>query len=541
MTHSNNNSVLKGIALLSGVALLAKVISAAYRIPYQNLSGDLGFYVYQQVYPLYGIIMVLAMYGFPVVLSKERAELLAGGKVEEAKKMMSLFFYGLLLFSVVSWVALFAFAEVIAFMMGDGRLETPIRAMSHVVLLLPFLSVGRGFHQGEGDLIPTAVSHVAEQFIRVLFILGFTYLFVELGFNAYTIGTGAAYGSVFGGIVGILLLLILTKARWIRELVHPRHLNFFSMMKSNLALMKQSVFICLTALILVLFQLIDAFSVVRLLQWSGTLELVAFEAKGVFDRSQPLLQLGTIITTTLALALVPMLTKAIMEGNTERAQHYQHLSYRLAILVGGAATVGLFVIIEPTNHFLYTDAAGTNVLRVMSLAILFSSLFTTISAVLQGYNFTYIPAIAVVLGVFVKLGSNVILISFFGTLGAAWSTVIAASVMVVFLLLAFHKKKELHLGSYRSYVPIIMVLAVMGMVTFLWKSGFTYLVSGDSRGLSAFIALSSAGVGGLIVAVCLFTMPIFTEEEWSNISKLNQIRVRLKKWLQYLKEHGGKR
>ena len=313
------------------------------------------------------------------------------------------------------------------------------------------------------------------------------------------------------------------------------------MMKSYVALMKQSIFICLTALILVLFQLIDAFAVVRLLQWAGTLERLAFEAKGVFDRSQPLLQLGTILTTTLALALVPMLTKAMMEGNIKQAKSYQTLSYRLAILVGGAATVGLVVIIEPTNHFLFTDTAGSNVLRVMSLAILVASFFSTISAVLQGHNYTYLPAIAVGFGVLIKLGCNVILIPTFGTLGAAWSTVIAASVMVIFLLLVFHKKKGLHLGSYRSYIPIIVVLAVMGILTFLWKSGLTHLISGQSRELSALIALSSAGFGGLIVAFCLFTMKIFTEEEWSHISKLNKIRVRLNKWLKYLKGMGGSR
>ncbi|WP_227939123.1 putative polysaccharide biosynthesis protein [Alkalihalobacillus deserti] len=530
-TNSNNRSVLKGIALLSGVALLAKILSAAYRIPYQNLSGDLGFYVYQQVYPLYGIIMVLAMYGFPVVLSKQRAELLASGKEEEARKIMSLFFYGLLLFSAVAWFSLFTFAKGIAFMMGDIRLATPIRAMSYVVLLLPFLSVGRGFHQGEGDLIPTAVSHIAEQFMRVLFILGFTYVFVQLRFDAYTIGTGAAYGSVFGGIAGVLLLLFLTKARWVRQLVHPFDLNFLSMMKRNFALMKQSIFICITALILVLFQLIDAFTVVRLLQKSSTIEIIAFEAKGVFDRSQPLLQLGTILTTTLTLALVPMLSKAVMEGHMALARKYQNLSYRLTILVGGAATVGLFVIIEPTNYLLFTDTTGTNVLRVMSLAILFSSLFTTISAVLQGYNYTYLPAIAVVLGVFIKFSSNFILIPIYGTLGAAWSTVLAVILMVAFLLLAFKKKKSLYLGFFSSYVPIICVLGGMGLLTFLWKNGLTSLFSGDSRELSAIIALSSAGFGGAIVAICLFTMPIFTEEEWGNIPKLNKVRVRLKKLL----------
>jgi PST family polysaccharide transporter len=528
-SYSSRSTLIKGVALLSAVALFAKILSAAYRIPYQNIAGDLGYYVYQQVYPLYGIIMVLAMYGFPVVLSKQRAELIAKGKEEEARKTMSLFFYGLFLFSVCIWTVLFVFAEKIAWLMGDMNLKTPIEAMSYVVLLLPFLSMGRGFHQGEGDLIPTAISHVAEQFIRVLIILGLTYFFVTVGYDAYTIGTGAAYGSVFGALAGMIVLLLLTKAQWIKHLVHPFQLNILKMVKSNLHMMKQSIFICLSALIFVLFQLIDAFTVVRLLQMSGVEEMVAFEAKGVFDRSQPLLQLGTVLTTTFALALVPMLSKAIVEGNQVLAQKYQNLSYRLSLVIGGGATVGLFVIIEPTNHMLFTDTTGSNVLRVMSLAILISSLFITISAVLQGYNYAYLPAIAVVVGLIVKLVSNVILIPVTGTLGAAWATVLSTSFMVILLLVFFHKKQTLHVGSCRSYIPIFLVLGGMGVITSVWKNGLIAFFPGATRVGDSLIALSTVAVGGSLVVICLFTLPIFSEEEWDKIPKLNKIRLRFRR------------
>ena len=46
--------------VLTIASFIAKVLSALYRIPLQNLVGDEGFYVYQQVYPIYGIAMTLA-------------------------------------------------------------------------------------------------------------------------------------------------------------------------------------------------------------------------------------------------------------------------------------------------------------------------------------------------------------------------------------------------------------------------------------------------------------------------------------------------
>ncbi|NJP39026.1 oligosaccharide flippase family protein [Bacillus luteus] len=69
MPHSPP-SWAKGAAYLSLAALAAKGLSALYKIPYQNMTGDTGFYVYQQVYPLYGAVLVLGTYGFPLVIAK---------------------------------------------------------------------------------------------------------------------------------------------------------------------------------------------------------------------------------------------------------------------------------------------------------------------------------------------------------------------------------------------------------------------------------------------------------------------------------------
>ncbi|GAE27707.1 hypothetical protein JCM9140_3863 [Halalkalibacter wakoensis JCM 9140] len=524
-----NNDLLKGVALLSAAALLAKILSAAYRIPYQNMAGDIGYYVYQQIYPLYGIIMTLAMYGFPVALSKHRAELTAIGAYEDAKKVTSFLFYGLLLVAFASWLFIYSFAPAIAKLMGDEQLSGPIQAMSFVLLLLPFLSIGRGYHQGEGQLVPTAVSHVMEQLVRVTLILSFTYYFVRSGYDAYQIGAGAAYGSFFGGIVGFVVLLFVTKAVSLKQLVHPGEFWDINFWRQHSPMFKHSIFICLSALMFVLIQLVDAFTVVRFLQMSGEYPEMTYQIKGIYDRGQPLIQLGTVLTTTLTLALVPLISKAVAEDNVALAKKYQSLSYRLTVLIGGAATVGLAVIIEPTNHMLFTNENGSDVLGVLSFAIIFSSLFVTVSAVLQGYNLSFVPAIAVVIGIGIKLLLNILLIPMFSTMGAAWSTVISIAAMVVYLIYILHKKGHLFMGELVAYGRIGLVMLFMLMVTVVWKSGLTAFSPLEGRMGDAVIAVSSAIVGGLVVMVCLFSFSVFTEDEWKQIPKINKIRERFVK------------
>ena len=65
-----SQNLMAGAGVLAVSGLIAKVLSAVYRVPFQNLVGNTGFYVYQQVYPIYGIGMVLALSGWPLFISK---------------------------------------------------------------------------------------------------------------------------------------------------------------------------------------------------------------------------------------------------------------------------------------------------------------------------------------------------------------------------------------------------------------------------------------------------------------------------------------
>src|SRR5699024_11884865 len=66
--------IMQGALLLTVAGIVGKILSATYRIPLQNLTGDMGYYIYQQVYPLIGTGMILAFYGFPQAVSKLNAE-----------------------------------------------------------------------------------------------------------------------------------------------------------------------------------------------------------------------------------------------------------------------------------------------------------------------------------------------------------------------------------------------------------------------------------------------------------------------------------
>jgi len=203
MAHKEMRTMMQGAAILTVASFIAKVLSAVYRVPFQNLVGDEGFYVYQQVYPIYGIAMTLALSGMPQFISKVVAE---QADISGQKKVLQQLFPFVFVIAGLCWAFFFLGSHEIAFMMGDYRLASLIQVVSFTFLLVPVLSFYRGNFQGHLLMIPSAVSQVMEQIVRVGVILIAAYSFSQFGWSVYQTGTIAMGGALLGGIVAAGIL-----------------------------------------------------------------------------------------------------------------------------------------------------------------------------------------------------------------------------------------------------------------------------------------------------------------------------------------------
>ncbi|WP_170885685.1 putative polysaccharide biosynthesis protein [Bacillus alkalicellulosilyticus] len=512
----------QGALLLSIAALIAKVMSAIYRVPYQNIAGDVGFYVYQQVYPFYGIAFTLSMYGFPVIISRLMSE---ERQLSNRNHIMGLSFQILFIVFVVTGGLFFLSAGLLATIMGDSKLVVPLQIAALSFLFVPFLSVLRGVFQGEGNMLPTALSHVIEQAIRVVLILLLAYYFVTNGFGAYAAGTGAMIVSVLASFVSILFLFLF----FIRK--HSIR-SFFSISfsKSNWKIARtviaDGVLFSLSALILLSFQLVDSLTILRLLQGSGVYIETAKEAKGIFDRGQPLIQFGTIIATSIALSLVPAIASAMARGMEKAAQIQAELTLRLTVIIGLAASIGLFIIIKPTNRMLFTNDAGSEVLAILSLSIVFSSVVIITAAVLQGYGKIQQSAVHIGVGLLCKIILNIILIPFLDTMGAAVSTVLGLALIAFLNSRLILVSRGAVFTEKRKIYGIIGAVSFMVLVTTFWKEGMELIpipYELNVRLYDGVIALTSSMVGAICLGFLLLRWQVFSEEELASSSTLVKI------------------
>ncbi|WP_025028159.1 putative polysaccharide biosynthesis protein [Caldalkalibacillus mannanilyticus] len=530
--------LLRGTAILAIAALLSKVLGVIYRIPYQNITGNMGFYVYQQVYPIYSLLLILATAGFPLAVSKLVAERIALGDVYGAKRVFKASAFVLTLTGILFFFLLFFSAPLIAYWMEDEQLILPIRSVSFALLVVPVMGAIRGYFQGHQNMIPTAVSQIVEQIVRVATILILSYWLIHNQYDAYYAGAGAVFGAFTGAIAALCVLLFFwKKVQDKQEIIEGEHkgpaspdqalqdkdLSIWNVTKK---IMYYAIPICLGSIVLPMFQLVDAMSVVKLLIHSGWDHEVARELKGIFDRGQPLIQFAAFFATALALALVPSIAEANAKKDQPLIAARSEMAMRLTLLIGLAASFGLAILAEPINIMLYKTNEGTTAMAILAFTTIFSTIGIASGAILQGLGHVLLPARNLFIGVIVKVILTILLIPVWDISGAAFSTVAAYAVATILNLLALHKYTSLTFSFLSFFAK--PVTAVLIMTLFVWGSmkGLFYVAEAhitSERLLYTFVSLTAVGIGVLSYGVGLLRLGAVTRSELLSIPKVNKL------------------
>ena len=126
-----------------------------------------------------------------------------------------------------------------------------------------------------------------------------------------------------------------------------------------------SLSVSASSLILLLFQLVDSFTVFRIMLSSGFMEEAAMVTKGVYDRGQPLVQMGILIASTLALAIVPLIAHHAVKKTGRGELPFIRLTFRTAFLFGWAAAAGLALVLPYVNEMLFETRDGSTALSFL--------------------------------------------------------------------------------------------------------------------------------------------------------------------------------
>ncbi|HHY65806.1 MAG TPA: oligosaccharide flippase family protein, partial [Alicyclobacillus sp.] len=203
---TRGNRFVRGAAVLAGAGLVSKVLGSVYTIFLQNIIGDRGLGLYQMAYPIYATLVILATAGLPVAVSKFVAERAAVDDAAGASRVFRVSAAIMGAIGAAGFCLLFFGAERYAAFVGNPDAALALRAVAPAMLLVPVMSVARGYFQGFQEMMPTAASQVAEQTVRVITIISLSWWMMVQWRSPEWAAAGAAFGAVTGALAGCAVL-----------------------------------------------------------------------------------------------------------------------------------------------------------------------------------------------------------------------------------------------------------------------------------------------------------------------------------------------
>lgn len=507
------NKFARGALILLVGGLICKLIGAIYRIPLSNILGPEGIGIYQLVFPIFSLFLILASGGSATALSKLVASCRAKGENKRARRFLFQSIILLLIVSLVFSGLFLAFGGPLSSFQGNEKAALGYVGAAIAIVFASVLTAFRGYFQGYQNMTPTAVSQIVEQVLKLILGLTFAHLLI---------GRGPAYGAM-GAMIGVgvseifaLLYLAITYAfkRKKLDILEPEIETTFS--QDLKLLIKQTLPITLNSLIMPLILAIDSFLIVNLLVSSGNSSEISTEMFGVYSGMvNSLVNFPTVFSMALAISLVP----AISYGREKQEKNLDASSvFKLIFYIAIPCIFIYFCFSREIIAVLYPSATNQNLLslgalllRISAINILYISLLQITTAILQG-NGKSLAALAnvSVAGVIKILLTLVFVSGAFGIYGAAIASAICYSIAAGLNIITLRHEFNFSI----KFKPIFFIF-LNSLISLGVAIGFNYLFNLTFSGLISIIF--SLLIAGLIYLIFSIILPIFNDEELSKI------------------------
>ncbi|MCM3725463.1 polysaccharide biosynthesis protein [Neobacillus cucumis] len=504
------SKLLRGTFILTLGTILSKVIGLIYVIPFYQIVGKHGTQLYSYGYVPYTIFISIATAGVPLAVSKFIAKYNA---LEEYAVGRKLFKSGLMVMSLTGFAAfliMYLAAPLLAEMSnpGKGQLDdviTVMRAVSFALILVPFMSLIRGYFQGHQSMGPSAASQVVEQIVRILFTLVGAYVVLKFLSGSMVTAVSVATFAAFVGAIGGLAVLFWY---WYKRKPYLDELLEQDKGTVNISLKEiyKEIFIYAAPFVFVgianpLFQLIDQFTLTKALVDMGTTKKLAETAFGILNfESHKIVIIPVSLATAFSLTLVPSITKAYVENDRKNLTNQLNQTFQVLLFLTLPAAIGLSLLAEPVYTAFYEhDALGTQVLGAYAPVAILFSLYSVTAAIMQGINEQRYTILSLLVGLLVKLSLNIPLVKMFETRGAVLATAIgySASIIINLIVIKYFSRYQYRFVWRRSLLIIIFAGCMWAGTEFMYKF-LTLFLSPASKMQSVLIILISAFAGAAI-------------------------------------------
>ncbi len=475
------------ILVLAG--FIARFIGFLYRIPMQGILGDEGTGIYAHGYNIYSFFFVLSSAGLPAAVSRMVSSRVAIGRYKGAYKVFKV---SLCVSTTVGFICssiMFFGAATIASYLKNQDATLCIKVLSPAVFIVAIMSVYRGYFQGMGSTLPTAISQIIEQIVNAIFSVYLSYIFINKGF-AEAAGGGTA-GSTLGslaGLITIFIIYLIYRAKIHKKVINDtKHKTRESSLEICKELFSTAIPIIAGTAIFSMTNLIDSRMVYGILQNNG---FSYTETKTLFGQLNGkyvvLTTLPVAISTAISTAIVPSIASSIVKNDKRSVNKKINMALRLTMIISIPASIGLGVLANQILQFIFpNNPDGGILLKVGAISVIFLSLSQIATGILQGIGKVQIPAFAAFCGVIVKIPLNYFLISSpkLNIIGAVIGTTICYVISSNINLQMVRRITKIKIDFISIFLKPIFSSVIMGLICYITYNLTYYIFSNNAFSL----------------------------------------------------------
>lgn len=509
-TSNQQAQMLRGTVWLTASNFISRLLGAAYIIPWYIWMGKHGAEangLFTMGYNIYAWFLLISTAGVPVAVAKQVAKYNTKGQEEHSFAMIRGFLKFMSLLGLVFAIIMYVLSPVFANLSGGGKDLIPVmQSLSWAVLIFPSMSVIRGFFQGHNNLKPYAISQIAEQVIRVIWMLLTAYFIMKVGSGDYVEAVTQSTFAAFIGMGASLLVLVyyLWKTGLLQHIIHRPESDSQIDTKALLwDTIREAIPFIVTGSAIQLFQIIDQMTYSNVMSWFTN-----------FTRSELLVQFSyfsanpnkiTMILIAVATSIggvgIPLLTENYVKGDFRAAGKLvqDNLTMLVAFLL--PATIGAVAIAEPLYTVFYGKpdslALGLFILAMLQTVIL--GLYTVLSPMIQALFQNRKAILYFGYGVLVKLILQVPFIYVFKAYGPLLSTTIGLMIPIVLMYKEIHQVTHFNRKTVFKRSLLTAILTLIMLLVVLVAGFILGLVIKPNGRVTSMIYVALIGGVGIVV------------------------------------------
>lgn len=487
-----NSNIIKQGSILAMASVVVRIIGLLYRIPMANIIGENAMGIYSAAFEVYNILLILSSYSMPTAVSKLISIKFSRSEYRNGCKCL----LNAMIFSAISGgiAALFLFfnAQWVekAFFSNYTGIAVSLKILAPTIFFVSLMGVMRGFFQGTGNMVQTAVSQIIEQIINALVSIGaavyFVGLFSDLGRQAAWGAAGGTLGTCIGALGGLLFLMLamgVNLPRLFRQ-IRCDHKPVNKTFNIYLVIIATMIPIILSQTI---YQISGIIDITLFNSLMGKKEIAAAEISalqgGYSTLYKLLISVPIAISTAFSASLIPGIaaSHATKDGKRVTANIDKALLFNMNISIPSA--IGLMAFGRPILQLLfpsYDIGLGSRMLFWGACAVIFYAYSTTTSTVLQGVNRMRIPVINSAAALVIHVFAVCICLRYtpMGVFALVLGNVLFP--LIVMILNALYLKKHLkYCNKYRKvfFIPLLSAVIMGALGRGLYALVFHYVKS----------------------------------------------------------------